>query len=224
VKTTTVLTTLPEPAVSYLISQLQLVVWREGTKYYSQASHLVRPYQSSCLYANTKIGHQRNTFRTFTRQVKFLIVVVPCACFVLFSSVLLKISSLFSYPYSYPLHFPSFFFVIIYCSPSQLLCLLFSSTLCPIFTSPSYPSPTFHHTAPPSYTLTTHWLTYCTNWTHPEPPVIPDRLTLHYNRNAPKHTQGLQNTVTLIPSSPTHSPLFFPPFSTNFTNYPSFYI
>jgi hypothetical protein len=31
-----------------------------GTKYYSQASHLVRPHEISCLYATTKIGCLKN--------------------------------------------------------------------------------------------------------------------------------------------------------------------
>jgi hypothetical protein len=36
-------------AVSYLRSQLQPALWTEGTKHCSQASHLVRPIQVSCL-------------------------------------------------------------------------------------------------------------------------------------------------------------------------------
>jgi hypothetical protein len=44
VKTTTALTILHELAVSYLSSQLQLALWTEGTKKYSQVSHLVRPH------------------------------------------------------------------------------------------------------------------------------------------------------------------------------------
>jgi hypothetical protein len=49
VKTTIVLTILHKLAVSYLSSQLQLTLWTEGTKYYAQASHLVRPHQSTYL-------------------------------------------------------------------------------------------------------------------------------------------------------------------------------
>jgi hypothetical protein len=57
---------------NYLTSQLQLILWTDGTKYYSQVSHLVRPHQSFCLYANTRIGHLRNNSRTFTKRLNFL--------------------------------------------------------------------------------------------------------------------------------------------------------
>jgi hypothetical protein len=59
--------------------------------------------------------------------------------------VLLTSPSLFSYPYSFPLHFPPFSCVTIHCSPSQLLflpllihsfpCLLSSPTLSPHYSS-----------------------------------------------------------------------------------------
>jgi hypothetical protein len=52
---------------TYLTSQLQLALWTERTKYYSQASYLVRPHQSSHLYANTRIGCQRSNSRTSTK-------------------------------------------------------------------------------------------------------------------------------------------------------------
>jgi hypothetical protein len=57
---------------NYLTSQLQLILWTDGTKYYSQVSHLVRPRQSFCLYANNRIGHLRKNSRTFTERLKFL--------------------------------------------------------------------------------------------------------------------------------------------------------
>jgi hypothetical protein len=66
---------------------------------------------------NTRIGCQRNKSRTFTKRMKFLLL------YLLFFSVLLTSPSLFSYAYSYPLHFPSFSCATIYCSPSQLLLL-----------------------------------------------------------------------------------------------------
>jgi hypothetical protein len=51
--------------------------------------------------------------------------------------------------------------------PSHPLCL-------PDFTPASHPPPTCHHTTPPSYTLANCWLTYCTNFTQPKHPAIPD--------------------------------------------------
>jgi hypothetical protein len=70
---TTVLTTLHELLVSYLSSQLQFALWTERNKYYSQTSHLVRPHQSSCLYANIRTGRLRNNSRTFTKRMNFLL-------------------------------------------------------------------------------------------------------------------------------------------------------
>jgi hypothetical protein len=46
---TTDLTTMHKLVVSYLRSQLQPALWTGGTKHCSQASHLVKPLQSSCL-------------------------------------------------------------------------------------------------------------------------------------------------------------------------------
>jgi hypothetical protein len=128
----------------------------------------VRWHQNSHLYANTRIGHLRNNFRTSTKRLKFLLFLYLVFFAVVFFSVLLISPSLFSYPYSYSLHFPSFSCTIIHCLPVQLLFLpLFIHSL--IFTSCSYPSPTCHHTIPLSYTLTTQWLAYCTNYTQPQP-------------------------------------------------------
>jgi hypothetical protein len=196
------------------------------TKYYSQASHLVRPHQSFCLHTNTRIGHQTNSSRTFIKKLNFLwslnLLFFIVSFFSLLSfliPVLLILPSLFSYPYSYPLHFPSFSYVAIYCSPSQLLFLPLLIHSFPVFTSFSHPPPTCHHTIPPSYTLTTHRLTYCTNFTQPQRPAIPDTITLHYNnRNTTKHTQGPQNPVAPItlPQSLTPflaSTFLVPPFN-----------
>jgi hypothetical protein len=112
--------------------------------------------------------------------------------------VLVTSSSLVSYPYSYPLHFPSFSCATIHCSPSNYS-FCSSSTLSPIFTSPFYPSPTCHHTAPPSYTLTDCWLVYCTNCTQLQPLAIPEtRFPPLQQKYAQTHTRA---------SSPSH---FFP--------------
>jgi hypothetical protein len=57
---------------SHLTSQFQLIFWTEGTKYYSKASHLVRPHQSFHLYTNTRTRHLRNNSRTFTKTLNSL--------------------------------------------------------------------------------------------------------------------------------------------------------
>jgi hypothetical protein len=81
----------------------------------------------------------------------------------------------------------------------------------PVFASPSYPSPICHHTTPPSYTLTTHWLAYCMNHTHRHHPAITDTSTLHYNsRKLPKHTHKGQKTQQLLYLFFTHSYLSAP--------------
>jgi hypothetical protein len=118
---------------------------------------------------------------------------------------------------SHSIHSPSFFCTI-HCSPSQLLLPLLIHCL-PL---PS-PPPTSHQTTPPSYTRIMCWPTYCTNFTQPQPPPIPDTSTLHYNRNAPKHTQGPQHPAasTSLPRLPT--PLPTSSFSATLTNFTNFY-
>jgi hypothetical protein len=124
-------------------------------------------------------------------------------CFCTYFFVLLTLPSLFSYPYSYLLHFPSFSCATIHCSPSQLLFLPLLIHSLPIFASSSYPSPSCHQTTPPPCTLTTYWLDYCTKNTHPQTPAVPNTSTVHYNsRNTPKHTQGQQNPATILPHPP----------------------
>jgi hypothetical protein len=114
--------------------------------------------------------------------------------FFYFFSVLLTLPLLSSHSYPCPFHSCPFSFATIHCPPSQLSFCPFLSTLSPIFTSSSYLAPTCHKTTPASYILTTCWLAYCTNFTQPQPPAIPDTSTLHYtNRKTPKHTQGPQN-------------------------------
>jgi hypothetical protein len=69
--------------------------------------------------------------------------------------VLFTLTSLFSYSYSYPFHFPSFCCATIHCSPSQLLFLPLLIHAFPLSLS-HHPSSTCYHTIPPSYTITTH--------------------------------------------------------------------
>jgi hypothetical protein len=137
-------------------------------KYNSQSSLLVRPYQRFCLSTNTRIGHLRNNSRTFINRLNFLwllnlffFIVSFSFFFSFFIPVLLTPSSLFSYPYSHPLHSSSFFCTTIHCSPSQLLflpllihwfsCLHFpllsSSSLSPPIHSP----PVNYHTVPTAH-------------------------------------------------------------------------
>jgi hypothetical protein len=101
---------------TYITSQLQLTLGTDRTKYYSQASHMVRPHQSSHFYTNTQIGCIRNDFRTFTKRLNFLyflylvfFVGFVCVCFLCIINFTITIFlSLFSYPYSYLLNFLPF--------------------------------------------------------------------------------------------------------------------
>jgi hypothetical protein len=118
------------------------------------------------------------------------------------------------------LHSPSFSCATIHSSHSQLLILpLLIHFSPPVFTYPSKPPPTCHHTTPPSYTLTACRLLYHINFTQPKHPAIHHRSTLHYNnRNIPKHTQGTQKPAapTLLPplTHPTYNLPFLPPYPT----------
>jgi hypothetical protein len=58
---TTALTTLHEQADLHHLPVATKTLWIEGNKYYSQASHLMRPHQSFHLYTNTRIGHLRKS-------------------------------------------------------------------------------------------------------------------------------------------------------------------
>jgi hypothetical protein len=164
---------------SYLTSQFQLILWTIRTKYYSQASHLVRQPQSFHLYTNTRIGHQRSNSKTFAKRLNFLwflYLLFFLLCF--FSSALLTSPSLFSYPYSYPLQLPSFSCATIHFSPSQLLFLLllitFSHVHHPLLSSPSL-SPHY-----PSLLHIHHLLTNLLYQLYTSQPlVIPDTSILH---------------------------------------------
>jgi hypothetical protein len=68
----------------------------------------------------------------------------------------------------------------------------------PVFTFPSFPSQPVTTLFPPSYSLNTHWLVYCTT-IYNLSPLQSLTSILHYNnRNTHKHTQGPQN-----PAAPT---------------------
>jgi hypothetical protein len=166
----------------------------------------VRPYQSLCLDANTKIRCLRNNSRTFTIRLNFLL----SPSWLFFKSALLASPSLFSCPYSYPLHFPSFSCATIHCSPSQLffLPLLIQSFLClHLSLLLSFPNLSQLY---PSLLHTHHSVTSLLSQPYTPPaPAIPDTSTLHYNnRNTSKHTQGPQN-----PATPILLPLSTHPFS-----------
>jgi hypothetical protein len=110
---TTAPTTLHQLAVSYLSSQLQLDLWTEGTKYYSQASHL--------------------NFKLLWYLLIFFFCIINFTISILFLPT--SLSLFFQQSIVFPLNYT--------------LCT-FSSTL-PVFTSPSYPSPTHHHTTPSTH-------------------------------------------------------------------------
>jgi hypothetical protein len=139
-------------------------------------------------------------------------------CF-FFISLLLTCSELFSYPYSYPFHFPSFSCTTICCSPFQLLFLPLSIHSFSHLHLPLLSSPTCQHITPPSY-LTTCWIAYCTNCTQLQSSAIPDTSTPYLEQwNTPKHTQGPQNPVAPIPLHPPTHPFFHPhSFSATFIN------
>jgi hypothetical protein len=142
----------------------------------------------------------RNKFRNFTEQTELFAVDVP-----VYFSVLLTLPSLFSYPYSYPPHFPSFSCATIHCSPLNYSFFPFSSTPSPVF------APPFPPTCPPYPSLLHihHLLASLLYWQYTSwHPAIPDTSTFYYNsRNIPKHTQGPQNPAASIPLPPPRPPL-----------------
>jgi hypothetical protein len=132
--------------------------------------------------------------------------------FFFFYSVLLTLSSLISYPYSYPLHFPSFSHTTIHCSPSQLLFLplLIHSFPCLHLLILSSPKLSPHYL--PSYTLTTCCLAYCTSCTQPQPL---QSLTQTPSTATEIHQTHIRTTKpsSLHTSSPTYPPFIpCPPF------------
>jgi hypothetical protein len=133
----------------------------DRTKHYSQANHLVRPHQSFCLYANTRLD-ARGVTPELTLRPKWhcswtscFFVLFNCFLFVcltivgflflflflfsfFFLSVLSTLPTLSSHPYSHPLHSSSFSCAKIHCSPSNYSFCPFSSTLSPC---PRFPFP-----------------------------------------------------------------------------------
>jgi hypothetical protein len=132
--------------------------------------------------------------------------------FLFFIPALLNSPSLFTYPYSYPLHFPSFFCATIHCSPSQLffLTLLIYSFPClqvPLLSSPNL-SPhyysllnTHHPLTSLQYQLYTI-LVPCNPW-HKHP-------SLQQQKYTQTHTRA---TKTSNPHNytPIHWPFSLPP-------------
>jgi hypothetical protein len=196
---------------SYRTSQLQLILWTEVTKYYSQASHLVKWHQSFYLYANTKIGHLRNNF-TICQKTEISVVPEPgvfyCLFFFSFSSFIFIIPvltslSLFFNHYSYPLHFPSFCCATIHGSPSQLFFLPPLIHSFPHLHLPLLPS--HNHTTLPSYTLTTCWLPTVYN---PSPlqsltqAPSTTRTEIHPNIHKGHKTQHFPDWSSTLPTKP----------------------
>jgi hypothetical protein len=119
-----------------LTSKLQLTLWTQRTKYHSQASNLVRPHKSSCLYINTRIGHLRNNSRTFTKRLNFLLLLYLVFFVVFFFCTVNFIITIFLCLFLPP-HFLSFSCATIHCYPSQLLFLPLLSSLSSL--TPAYP-------------------------------------------------------------------------------------
>jgi hypothetical protein len=144
--------------------------------------------------------------RLYIMLLAYLVFFFLCLFF-----VLLTLPSLFSYPFSYPLHVPCFSCAIIHSFSSQVLVLLLFINSWLIFASRYYPSPTCHHITPPSYTLTTHWLAYCTKHTHHWPlqylSQAPSSITVEIHLNT---LTGHKTQQTLYSFS--HPPPLFPTF------------
>jgi hypothetical protein len=186
----------------------------------------VRPHQNFPLNANTSIGHLRNYSGTFIKRLNLLwflnMVFLFFFLFPFYSCITISIITILL-----SLFWPFSLSLLLYYKPLFSLPTTLSAPshpLFPVFTSPFYHSPTCHHTTPPSYTLTTYWLAYCSNCTQPLLPSISDTNTLCYNRNTRKHTQGPQNPAATIPLNPPTHPFSHSPFSATFTNSPNLYL
>jgi hypothetical protein len=148
---TRILTTLHELANSHYLPIATNSADRR-TKYYTQASHLVRPQQNSCLNTNTRIGRLRNNSRTFTKRLNLLfLLLVFFVVFLFFFPVILTSPVLFSYPYSYPLTFPPFPVLQSIVLPPNYSFCSFSSTLSPSSPPPPTPQPVTTLPLPPTH-------------------------------------------------------------------------
>jgi hypothetical protein len=126
----TALTTLHELAVlSHLIIPANLVDRRNQILLTSQSLSevtsellLVCQYQDWTHKERLQNFYKRLNFLWFF-NLMFFIVSFLFLILIFIIPILLTLPSLFSYSYSYPLHFPSFCCATIHCSPSQLLFL-----------------------------------------------------------------------------------------------------
>jgi hypothetical protein len=198
---------------SYLTSQIQLILWTEGTKYYSQACHLVRPHQSFHLYTNTSIEHLRNNSTTFTKRLNFL----------WFLNLVFYIVFYFYFYYSYIIN-STITILLSFFWPSLLSLLLLGYNLLfslstmlyasshPLLPMASPPPPSSHNLSPHYHSLlhTHHLLTSllyqlyttpasCNHW-HKHP-------ALQQQKYIQTHTRATKPSIPHI-SSPIHPPLF----------------
>jgi hypothetical protein len=156
---TIAVTTLHELAVLAHLSSKKSCRQKKPNATHKPVTWLVKPYQSFCVYANTRIGHLRNNSRTFTKRLIFLwfmnLVFSYCASFLNFN-----------FYYSYIINFMITILLSLFLPSSLSLCLLCCNPLFSLLTNLSAPShplfpifnfspllpPTCHHTTPPSYT------------------------------------------------------------------------
>jgi hypothetical protein len=178
----------------------------------------MRPHQSFCLYANTSLNAGGITPQLKLR-IKFycswnwcfFFPIVICLLYYCGFFIFIFIPTFFSTFYT--INFTITILSSLLSPPSLSLFLLcynplvfFPITLSALLIHSPHFSSSPNQTTFPFYTLTTCWPTYCTNFTQPQPPIIPDTSTLPYNRNTPKHTQGPQNPAAPILLLPlTHS-------------------
>jgi hypothetical protein len=123
-------------------------LWTEGTKYYSQANHLVKTQQSFCLYASNRIGYIRKNSRTFTKilNVLWFLNLVFSIMFLSFFNFNFYYSCIinFSITILLSLFLPSSLSLLFLCyNPLFALPTTLSATSYPLFSLSSPPSPTF---------------------------------------------------------------------------------
>jgi hypothetical protein len=138
---------------------------------------------------------------------------------------LLTSPSLLSYPYSYPLHFPSFSCATIHCTTFQLLFLPLLIHYLQLSSPPLLSSPKLLAQYP--FLLHTHHLLTSLLYQLYTIPVPCKPCHKHPPLQKQKYIQI--DTMDTKPSSsciysPTNPPLFPPPFCATFTNFPNLYI